>query len=106
MADRYVDPRFAHRMRELREARGLSYRALAARTFVGKSYLQELTSGIKSPSVQIARRIDEALEAGGELVGYVVAAPVDGRRSMSHTGPMLRRNVLLALTGLGVGHLV
>ena len=55
-------------MRALLDERGLSYRALAARTFHGKSYLQELAAGKKTPTVEVARRIDQALDAGGELV--------------------------------------
>jgi transcriptional regulator with XRE-family HTH domain len=68
---RAVDPRFAQRMREILAERGLSYRALAARTFYAKSYLHELASGRKAPTAEVAARLDDALGAGGELAGHV-----------------------------------
>jgi transcriptional regulator with XRE-family HTH domain len=66
-----VDPRFGARLRELRKARGLSLRELAARTHFGKSTLSELESGTTSPSEDTAQRLDNALEAGGELTRMV-----------------------------------
>lgn len=68
---RTLDPRFAARMRELLDQRGMSYRALAARTFYAKSYLHALAHGTKVPTREVAERVDEALMAGGELVAYV-----------------------------------
>jgi len=67
-----VDPRFAHRLREILRERGISFRALAARTFYAKSYLHDLASGRKPPTAEAAVRLDDALGAGGELAGYVV----------------------------------
>jgi hypothetical protein len=77
MADRVVDPRFAPRMRDLLRERNMSFRALGARTFYAKSHLHALAAGVKQPTVEAAARIDEALGAGGELVGYVVERAVD-----------------------------
>ncbi|MDT5024065.1 MAG: hypothetical protein QOE61_491, partial [Micromonosporaceae bacterium] len=68
-----VDPDFAPQMRELREARGLSLRALAAHALSNKSQLQAFETGRESPSVETARRIDEALGAGGSLAAMVTA---------------------------------
>ncbi|WP_344078261.1 helix-turn-helix transcriptional regulator [Luedemannella helvata] len=68
---RTSDPRFGERMRALLEAGGVSYRALAARTFYSRSYLHELATGRKAPTVDAAERVDEALGAGGELVALV-----------------------------------
>lgn len=62
-----VDPRFPARLRELLAQRDMSYRALAARTHYGKSYLHELATGKKAPAVEIAARLDDALNAGGQL---------------------------------------
>jgi len=38
---------FGTRLRELLEARGMSYRALSARTYYGKSYVHDLATGRK-----------------------------------------------------------
>jgi transcriptional regulator with XRE-family HTH domain len=75
MPDAVSDPQFGARMRELMEAHGVSFRGLAARTFHGKSYLQEIAAGKKQPTVDTARRIDAALRAGGELAALVGGPP-------------------------------
>lgn len=71
----FVDPRFGAEMRRLLDEQGMTYRALAARTYHGKSYLQELAAGKKPPTMDTARRIDDALGADGALLACV-AAPV------------------------------
>jgi transcriptional regulator with XRE-family HTH domain len=71
-----VDPRFPHRLRELRQQRGVSLRDLAKKVFFGKSYLHELETGDASPRVEVAERLDEVLGAGGELARMVYE--VDG----------------------------
>src|SRR5690242_8918813 len=63
-----VDSRFGERMRALLDARGISYRALAARVYQSKSHLNDIANGRKLPTLEIARRLDEVLGAGGELV--------------------------------------
>ena len=68
---RVVDPRFPRRMRELLDQRGMSLRALAAHTYYSKSYPGELVTGVKAPTADVARRVDEALGAGGKLVALV-----------------------------------
>lgn len=70
-----VDPRFPARLRELRTARGLSLRGLAGRTYYGKSLLHDLETSRCRPTVDAARRLDEALQAGGALAALVVEAP-------------------------------
>jgi transcriptional regulator with XRE-family HTH domain len=77
MPNRLVDIRFAQRMRELLAERGLSYRALAARTYYSRGYLHDLATGRKSPTPETARRLDGALGAQGELAGYADAAAVE-----------------------------
>lgn len=93
----HVDPRFAQRMRALLAACGMSYRALAAHTYYGKSYLHELATGRRAPSAEVARRIDDALHAGGELVALATAGPPE-ETDMS----INRRSVLAAMAALGV----
>lgn len=63
-----MDPRFSQRMRELITERGLSYRRLAAHIYLAKSYVHRIAHGAVPPTIDIARRIDEALGAGGELI--------------------------------------
>lgn len=73
--DRTIDPAFPDRMRQLLEARGVSYRTLAARTFHAKSYLHDLATGRKTPTADAAQRIDDALGAGGQLAEMVTETP-------------------------------
>ncbi|GAA3723434.1 hypothetical protein GCM10022225_00360 [Plantactinospora mayteni] len=79
---------FAARMRELRTERGMSLRKLAATAFYGKSYLHELETGMKEPTPQAAKRIDDALGAGGTLA------------ALASTG--MRRREVIARAGLAV----
>ncbi|GAA0723565.1 helix-turn-helix transcriptional regulator [Dactylosporangium roseum] len=72
-----VDPRFGDLLRALLEARGLSYRGLAARVYQGKSYVHDLATGRAAPTVDVAKRLDEALDAGGALIA-LVQAPLVG----------------------------
>lgn len=66
-----IDLRFGPRLRELRQAQELSLRDLARQAYVGKSTLSELESGTKRPSLEMARHLDHALNADGELTGMV-----------------------------------
>ncbi|MGI5521027.1 helix-turn-helix domain-containing protein [Micromonospora sp. CA-259024] len=77
-------------MRQLRTERGLSLRDLAKLTYHGKTYLHELETGAKPPTPQIARRVDDALHAGGELAA--LAATFHG----------MRRREFVAAAGLAV----
>ncbi|WP_454859630.1 helix-turn-helix domain-containing protein [Promicromonospora soli] len=72
---RYVDPRFAERMRTLRHARGLSLKGLYRIAHVSVSSLSEYETGRRRPSAEMARNIDLALDAGGQLAAMVVETP-------------------------------
>lgn len=74
------DLSFPERMRQLRQARGISLRGLARRTFYGKTYLHELETGVKPPTKAVAQRVDDALGAEGELMTLTTAGPAIGRR--------------------------
>jgi hypothetical protein len=93
MPSRSVDPRFASRMRELLAERNVSFRTLATMTFHAKSYLHQISTGAKQPTVELARRIDDALDARGELVGYI----------SEEVGDVRRRTMITALAALGLG---
>ncbi|MGI5246616.1 helix-turn-helix domain-containing protein [Dactylosporangium sp. CA-139066] len=73
-----VDPRFAARLRELIEQRELSYRALAARVHYGKTLVNDLATGRKSPTPDVAQRLDEVLGAGGELAALAAGSVRSG----------------------------
>jgi len=105
VAGHRVDSRFAERMRELLAQRGVSYRALAARTFHAKSYLHDLATGRKTPTPEVARRIDDALEAGGQLAA-LVAPEIDRTPARRDTDDVQRRTLLLALAGVSVDYLI
>lgn len=64
----HVDPAFATRLRELREARGMAYRDFGT---TSRTYVNELERGIKRPTPEIAQVLDRALDAGGTLAALV-----------------------------------
>jgi transcriptional regulator with XRE-family HTH domain len=69
---------FGERVLVLAEARGLSLRELARRVPCDASHLSKVVHGRKRPSARVAARLDDTLEAAGELVilaGAVEAAP-------------------------------
>jgi transcriptional regulator with XRE-family HTH domain len=72
-----VDPRFGMRMRMLREERGRSLRDLEQPTLSSKSKLHNIETGATVPSLETARLIDDALQAGGELLAMVREVPPD-----------------------------
>jgi hypothetical protein len=59
---------FGERVVALMEARGLSMRETARRTACSAGYLSNVLHGRKRPSARIAARLDDVLEARGELV--------------------------------------
>lgn len=74
---RLVDPTFGARLRELRQARGLSLRELAAHAYVSKSMVSEWENGRRRPSLDMASILDAALEAGGALAALVTETTTD-----------------------------
>jgi transcriptional regulator with XRE-family HTH domain len=70
-----VDPRFAETLRRLRLERGLTLRELAALAYQGKSTIHDLETGRKQPLPDVAKRLDDALQADGELVAMVADGP-------------------------------
>ncbi|SDY03973.1 Helix-turn-helix domain-containing protein [Micromonospora pattaloongensis] len=71
-----VDPRFGIALRDLREQCGLSLRSLGQLAHRSKSHLHELETGLKAPTVDTARHLDQILKARGELA-RLVDAPID-----------------------------
>jgi transcriptional regulator with XRE-family HTH domain len=70
---------FGERVLVLAEARGLSLRELARRVPCDTSHLSKVVHGHERPSLRVAARLDDVLEAGGELAALAdTAAPGDG----------------------------
>src|SRR5437764_7078190 len=89
-----VDPRFGAMLRRLREARGLSARRLSALVPFSGGYVNQYETGVRRPTVETARRLDELLDAGGEL-----AALVTERETTPSTFPIL--GAIQAMTDSG-----
>ena len=86
-----VDPRFPARLRELRELKGISLRALAKQTLSSSSHIHQFEHGAAQPSIETAQRLDDALGAGGELAALVrVPVPVGTRGRDQTAGPDAR----------------
>jgi tetratricopeptide (TPR) repeat protein/DNA-binding XRE family transcriptional regulator len=117
---------FGVELRRLRTAAGLSLAVLAAQVHYSKGYLGKIETGFKQPGVDLARRCDAVLGAGGRLAALVdqpapasplaaVAADGDGEvwvMSMAPDGsswmvPMPRREAIAtgaaSLFGLTLG---
>ncbi|MDX8032017.1 helix-turn-helix transcriptional regulator [Lentzea sp. BCCO 10_0856] len=117
---------FGVELRRLRTAAGLSLATLAQQVHYSKGYLGKIETGLKQPGVDLARRCDAVLGAGGRLASLVdqpapvsapaaVAADGDGEvwvMSMAPDGsswmvPMPRREAIAtgaaSLLGLTLG---
>ncbi|MGW7056642.1 nSTAND1 domain-containing NTPase [Streptomyces sp. NPDC054887] len=66
---------FGEELRRLRSERGISLTALARSIHYSKGYLSKIENGGKPPTPDVARRCDEALEAGGALLRLVADVP-------------------------------
>lgn len=67
--------RFAEVMRDLRQRRGLSLRALGNVTFIDPAHLSRLERGLREPTQEAAAAVDQALDADGAL--YTLAPQPD-----------------------------
>jgi len=70
-------PQFGAELRRRRLALGISLGELSRRLHYSKSYLSKIENGLKEPSVDLARRCDAIVEAGGELAAIVVPREVE-----------------------------
>jgi len=69
------DARLATRLRELRQQRGLSLRALGKLVNYSHVYLWQIEVAARPAPADLIERVDEALEAGGELVTLTAGTP-------------------------------
>jgi transcriptional regulator with XRE-family HTH domain len=74
MRRRRAETPFEERVLALAEERGLSLRELARRVPCDASHLSKVIHGRKRPSPRVAARLDDVLEAAGELVALATAA--------------------------------
>ncbi|BCJ53395.1 hypothetical protein Asp14428_48700 [Actinoplanes sp. NBRC 14428] len=76
-----VDPRFRHLLKDLRHDRGVSLRELAHRVHYSHTYLWDIESGHKQPTMEMAQALDRVLSGGGMLAELVTedadSQPVD-----------------------------
>lgn len=68
---------FGEAVKRLRENAGIKQQDLAARIYISPSTLNKLESGKRNPSIETARLLDDALNAGGELVALTPANAAD-----------------------------
>jgi len=64
---------FGRKLAAAMASRGIGVRALARRVPCDPALISRLSRGVQQPSVQMARRLDEVLCAGGELVKAAAA---------------------------------
>ena len=69
-----ADAPFGERVLAMAEPRGLSVRGLARRVPCDASYLSKVVHGNERPSLRVAARLDDLLEAAGELVALAEGA--------------------------------
>ncbi|MBN1171614.1 MAG: helix-turn-helix domain-containing protein [Micromonosporaceae bacterium] len=67
---------FGGMLRQLREQRGLSLRALANRIHYSHAYVWDIETGRKAPTPDLARRLDDALDTDGALT-QLLPTPTD-----------------------------
>jgi transcriptional regulator with XRE-family HTH domain len=108
---------FGEKMLVLMAERNLSLRRLAAIVHYNDGYLSRISRDLRVPSAEVASRLDEALDARGELTALVQAAedsagphanvkgtrtPDDEDEDEDEDDEMQRRRLLQALAALGV----
>jgi tetratricopeptide (TPR) repeat protein len=96
-----ADPEsFGDALRRMREARGLSLRALSRVALLDVGYLSKIENRRRTATVAVAKAVDSALKAKGELIALARLERSQRARQAIPFHPMRRRS-LLAL-GLGV----
>ncbi len=102
------DGSFAALLRELLAARGFSHRAFARSVPCNRSYVSMLATGQRLPSPGMVARIDEVLDAGGQLITSAEEAR-SGRQPVGNKNPndLLNqdRRVIQALAVIGSDNL-
>jgi transcriptional regulator with XRE-family HTH domain len=74
---------FGEVMRRLRIVRGLSLRTLGAKAHLDAGHPGKIENGKRSSSNEVARALDEALDAVGVLVAVAVIGRPDAERMVA-----------------------
>lgn len=83
---------FGERTRALMAERGISLRELARRTHYDPGYLSKIANDRKTPSPSVAARLDDTLNAGGELAALApTATPIPAGLDLAETTELARR---------------
>ncbi|XVQ11182.1 helix-turn-helix domain-containing protein [Spirillospora sp. CA-255316] len=95
---------FGEAMRALMAERGISLRKLAKDTFYDVAHLSRVSNDIKAPSADLARDLDNALGADGELTALAKASAArQVRKTRGKGGASIARRDALALAGAAGG---
>ncbi|MFG2718994.1 helix-turn-helix domain-containing protein [Streptomyces sp. NPDC048416] len=78
---------FAAELRRLRALRKVSLTGLARSIHYSKGYLSKIENGSKPPTLDVARRCDDVLEARGALVRLLPEPAAVPAPRTAHTGP-------------------
>ncbi len=70
-----VDPCFGAELRQLRTVAGVSLRQLASRALSSRGHLHDIEAGRRQPTVDLAERLDLALNSGDRLTSLIRVAP-------------------------------
>ncbi|RKS79425.1 helix-turn-helix protein [Actinomadura pelletieri DSM 43383] len=108
-----MDSMFGQKLAELMAERGVSQRGLAKQVHYDAGYMCRIVNGLQRPSAELAQVLDDALDAGGELVALLPGrgkgrtappAGMDSRRSTPHQEDEVRRRAALqVIAALGAG---
>ncbi|MFF5263250.1 multiprotein-bridging factor 1 family protein [Actinomadura viridis] len=90
---------FSEKLRELMTARGLGLRELARLAPCDSGYLAHMREGRRIPSAKLAERLDQVLDAGGELAALVPARRARRKTPKGKAGASIARRDVLALAG-------
>lgn len=94
----FVDPRFPTRLQELREERGLSLRELGRLVPCAHVHIHQMEKGRSVPSRELAARLDDALDAGGELAALFISGhEPNGLDALAAGEPPPSANRMLAI---------
>jgi transcriptional regulator with XRE-family HTH domain len=79
----HISPWFGEELRRKRLTAGLTLAQLAQMVHYSKGQLSKVERGVKTPSRDLARLCDAALEADGELASLVSAGPASRRQVLT-----------------------
>jgi transcriptional regulator with XRE-family HTH domain len=85
---------FGEALKRIRRERGVSLRRLGAAACVDFGHLSKVENGSRRGTVEVAKLVDKALDADGELVAIAHAERVERVRAAVPFDPMRRRTIV------------